>query len=105
MPNIKNNIQRIKDVTQYLFKWFLISLMVGVLSGSASAFFLVSLDFVTQYRENNLWLIALLPLGGLIIGLMYHYLGKEVVKGNNLILDEFHQPQQTIPIKMTPLVL
>ncbi|HEV7347066.1 voltage-gated chloride channel family protein [Telluribacter sp.] len=96
------------EQTSYLLfvvKWLFISALVGVLAGSASAFFLLSLDWVTNYREANGWIIWLLPLGGLIIGLSYHYLGQDVVKGNNQLLEEFHSPRQIIPLKMAPLVL
>jgi len=80
-------------------------MLIGFLSGSASAFFLVSLEWVTQYREHHNWIIGLLPVGGLVIGLSYHYYGKDVVKGNNLLLEEYDNPQKTIPLKMAPLVL
>lgn len=88
----------------YLFKWLLLSLLVGSLVGSASALFLLTLDYVTNLREDNLWVIALLPIGGLIIGLLYHYFGNSVVKGNNQLIEEFHSPKQVIPLKMAPLV-
>ncbi len=90
---------------QYIFKWVLICLIIGILSGSASAFFLVALNWITNYREHNFWLIGLLPIGGLFIGLSYHYYGKEVVKGNNVILEEYENPKKTIPLIMAPLVL
>ncbi len=86
-------------------KWILICVLIGVISGSASAFFLVSLDWVTQFREGNNWIIWLLPMGGLAIGLLYHYYGKDVMKGNNLLLEEYENPKKTIPIKMAPMVL
>jgi H+/Cl- antiporter ClcA len=86
-------------------KWLLITLLIGVLVGSASAFFLTALNWATSYRESHVWIIAFLPLGGLIIGLSYHYYGNSVVKGNNLLLEEFHNPKQVIPLKMGPLVL
>ena len=86
-------------------KWILICVLVGIFSGSASAFFLVTLDWVTQYREHNNWIIWLLPIGGLLIGFGYYYWGKTVVKGNNLLLEEYENPQKIIPLKMAPLVL
>jgi len=89
----------------YLIKWVMLSLATGILAGSASAFFLVSLDWVTDIRENHLWIISLLPIGGLIIGLAYHYWGSDVVKGNNQLVEEFHDPKQVIPLKMAPMVL
>lgn len=96
--NLKNNIL-------LLSKWIFICVLVGFLSGSASAFFLVSLEWVTQYREHHNWIIWLLPIGGLIVGLSYHYYGREVVKGNNLLLEEYENPEKIIPLKMAPLVL
>ena len=89
----------------YLFQWLVAALLVGVAVGSASAFFLVSLEWATQWREAHLWIVALLPFGGLLIGLAYHYYGQEVVKGNNQLLEEIYQPQAGIPFKMAPLVL
>lgn len=95
----------LKKTSLLLSKWILICVLTGFFSGSASAFFLVSLEWVTQFRENNSWIIWLLPIGGLAIGLLYHYYGKDVVKGNNLLLEEYENPQKTIPLKMAPLVL
>ena len=86
-------------------QWLVICALIGLFSGSASAFFLVTLEWVTQIREHHAWIIWLLPLGGLIIGLLYHYYGASVVKGNNLLLEEYENPQQPVPFKMAPLVL
>lgn len=88
-----------------VFKWLIICLTVGILAGSSSALFLVSLEFVTNYRELHPWILFLLPIGGLIIGLMYFYFGKGVAKGNNVILEEYENPTEIIPLKMAPLVL
>lgn len=89
----------------YLLKWILICLTLGVIVGSVSAFFLLSLDWATTWRESHVWIIALLPVGGFIIGLTYHLLGNSVVKGNNLLLEELHSPKKIIPFRMAPLVL
>jgi H+/Cl- antiporter ClcA len=43
--------------------------------------FLISLNWATDFRENHIWLIALLPIGGFLIGLLYHYYGKDVEAG------------------------
>lgn len=88
----------------YLFKWLIITLVAGALIGSASALLLVSLNVVTDFRESHLWIIAFLPLGGLAIGLMYHYWGASVARGNNYLIDEIHDSKDIIPFKMAPLV-
>ncbi len=89
----------------FTLKWLIVAGVIAFIAGSASAFFLISLNWVTDFREANIWIIALLPIGGLIIGLTYHYLGESVVKGNNQLLEEFYNPQKTIPLRMAPLVL
>lgn len=92
-------------ILQYLLRWAVISLLIGLLAGAASAALLASLDWATATREANPWLIALLPLAGFAIGWLYHRFGKSVEAGNNLLLDEIHDPRATVPARMAPLVL
>ncbi|WP_345049815.1 voltage-gated chloride channel family protein [Hymenobacter glaciei] len=89
----------------FLLRWLLICGIIGGMAGTASAGFLVALDWVTNWREAHPWALALLPVAGLLIGLAYHYFGTRVVRGNNLILDEIHRPSQRLPLRMVPLVL
>ena len=88
----------------YILKWTIICLFIGLCVGSASAGFLQSLDWATDFRENHLWLIALLPIGGFLIGLLYYYFGKGVETGSNLLIDTIHSPKQIIPFRMAPFV-
>ena len=88
-----------------IFKWALLLFIVSLAAGTLSALFLTSLNWVTNYRESHRWLIYLLPLAGLVIGLIYHHKGESVVRGNNLIFDTIHNPREVIPLKMLPLVL
>jgi len=97
--------QNLKQILLTIFKWIVICISIGILSGSASAFFLVSLEWVTQFRIHHDWIIWLLPFGGLLVGLSYYYWGESVVKGNNLLLEEYEKPKKVIPFKMAPLVL
>lgn len=90
--------------SKIILKWLVICIIVGILAGTSSAFFLYTLNWATQFRDGHLSLIFLLPIGGLLIGLLYHYYGNEAVKGNNLILEEYEKPEKTIPLIMAPLV-
>ncbi|MES2418517.1 MAG: voltage-gated chloride channel family protein [Bacteroidota bacterium] len=89
----------------YGCKWLVLSLIIGLGAGTLSAIFLSSLSWATTYRESHSYLIYALPFAGLLIGLVYHYFGREVEKGNNLILESIHSPKEVIPFKMAPLVL
>jgi len=87
-----------------ILKWLFFSVMIGCIVGSASALFLVTLNWATNYRESHLWIISILPIAGLVIGLAYQYWGKEVVKGNNLLIEELQSPKKIIPLVMAPLI-
>lgn len=89
----------------FSLRWVFISLLVGALVGTASAAFLVALDWVTAWREAHIWIIAFLPVGGLLVGLLYHYLGRSVEAGSNLLITEIQNPYNRIPWRMAPLVL
>lgn len=78
---------------------------VGLIAGSASAFFLWSLDQVTAFRLSHYRVVWLLPLAGFALGLLYHRFGKSAEGGNNLILDRIHTPGGGVPRRMAPLVL
>ena len=88
-----------------MIKWPVICLTVGLMVGSAVAFFLWALDRVTETHLQHSWLLYLLPLGGLISGLVYFFLGQKVEAGNALIIEQIREPVDGIPWRMAPLVL
>jgi len=92
-------------IARYLLKWTCLASLIGVLAGSASAGFLVSLEYATDTRIEHPWLLYLLPLAGLLIGLLYRWLGKDCEGGNNLILDEIHNPSAGVSGRLGPAVL
>ena len=86
-------------------KWLAVLLPMAAVIGSASAFFLWSLDVLTRVRFANPWLLWFLPVGGFAIGWLYHHHGKNSGGGNNLLIDEIHQPGAGVPRRMAPLIL
>jgi H+/Cl- antiporter ClcA len=88
----------------HLLRWILLGSLVGVLAGLSSAAFLVTLDWATAAFDEHPALLYGLPLAGLAIGLVYHYGGGRSVEGNNLIIDEIHEPTAWVPRRMAPMV-
>jgi H+/Cl- antiporter ClcA len=86
-------------------KWFFVATLVGFFSGTASAFFLFCLDVLTAWRESHPFILFALPLGGFIIGWIYHCLGQSVEAGNNLLIDEIHDSKNVTPLRMSPIIL
>src|SRR6478752_8024515 len=78
--------------------------IVGVLAGVASAIFLTALNWVTGTREDHGWLLFLLPVAGLLVGLLYLHAAGPAAAGNNLIIEEIHEPRAWVPRRMAPLV-
>lgn len=88
----------------YFLKWVLLLTPVAAVVGSACALFLWSLEKVTDARFDHPWLLYLLPLAGLASAAMYHRFGRSVEGGNNLIVDEIHEPGGGVPPRIVPLI-
>ena len=102
-------INNLKYMLSAFLKWMSICIITGVIVGSMTAFFLLSLDFVTLFRTNHVWIVYFLPFAGLAIGLIYHYYAGAANNGNNLLLETYQglekgETKNVIPFKMAPLV-
>ena len=89
---------------RHVARWVALAVVVGVLSGLLSAAFLESLDWATNTRNSNNWLVFTLPVAGLIVGGLYHYVGRGLERGTNLIIDQIHSHSQWVPFRLTPLI-
>jgi len=89
----------------YLMRVALLIVPMAAVVGSACALFLSLLDKVTHLRWEQPWLLYLLPIVGIAIGWIYHVFGGKSEAGNNLIMDEIHEPGGGVPLRMAPLVL
>ncbi len=92
-------------IAYHLIRWTLLVIPVSLITGTLVALFLWLLERATHLRWSNGWLLWLLPVAGLGIYFLYKKLGKNSEAGNNLIMDEIHQPGGGIPARMAPLVL
>jgi H+/Cl- antiporter ClcA/PII-like signaling protein len=90
---------------RYFIKWLIIASPLGAMIGAACALFLWALEQVTQTRQLLPSLLFFLPLAGLLIAGLYLKLGKSVEGGNNLIMDQIHEPGGGVPSRMAPLIL
>lgn len=97
-------LESVKYRFVFLLKYSLLIALVSILSGTASAFFLFSLDWATNWRENHLWIVWFLPISGFIVGLVYHYFGDNAERGNNLLIENVQEAKEPITWRMAPLV-
>ncbi|WP_220721299.1 voltage-gated chloride channel family protein [Agarivorans litoreus] len=88
-----------------LLRWLLLLIPLAFVVGSLNALFLYLLDYASHTRADNPYLLYFLPLAGVVVVFIYRRFGKNSESGNNLIIDEIHQPGAGIPARMAPLVL
>lgn len=86
-------------------KWLAITTPMAVAVGSFCAAFLWMLERATTTREAQPWLLFALPVAGGIIGAIYARVGKPAEGGNNLIVDQIHEPGGGVPLRMAPLIV
>lgn len=88
-----------------LGQWLVLGSAVGMLCGAASALFLWLLDRATAFRIEHEAIVYALPVGGLLIGLVYERFGEAIKAGNNLVIDTIHDEGPELPLRMAPMVL
>ena len=105
-PSIVEHLRRSGRRVVQIVRWSVLGAISGLLAGGSSFVFLKGLERVTNFRvDGRQWLLYFLPLAGLAMGAAYHYVGGRSSLGNNLLLDEIHEPTAWVPRRMAPLVL
>lgn len=87
------------------FRFLSALILIGFFAGIGTSVFLHTLDFVTKLRQQHLFLILFLPLGGFLSTYLYGKFGGSSSQGSHLIIEEIHNPKERIPLRMAPFVL
>ncbi len=82
-----------------------LSLLVGLLSGLSASLFLIALAAVSDLRGDHLWLVWMLPVGGLLLGAAYERWGATAGQGTNRIIDALADGGNPLPGRLAPMVL
>jgi H+/Cl- antiporter ClcA len=88
-----------------LWRWTYLIVPISIVIGSVVSFFLWLLNLAIQFHFNHYWLLYLLPLAGLLIHVIYQWIGKSVAKGNILVLEQISDEKGVLPKRMTPIIL
>lgn len=76
-----------EDYIKTFLKWGLLGVVMGAVGGVLGAVFHHALHFVTHLRSEHMWLIFLLPVGGLLTVALYRLLKLQGNRGTNEIID------------------
>ena len=96
-------LENSKIYGKYILKWGGIGSLLGVLGGLLGTAFHISVDFVTEQREHNHWMIYLLPLGGLLIAAMYTRFRNQGNIDTKRVFQAVKE-KKDVPLVMIPLI-
>lgn len=72
-------------------RWLAAGTAAGSVAGLAAALFAYLLRVVTQLRFTHLEIVYLLPVSGLVWGLIYERFGQQLEDGYSLVIDSLHK--------------
>lgn len=101
-----NTIKSIYKSYKNIILISLLSIPIGIAVGTIDALFGTVLLKITDFRDAYpLYLIPFLALSGILIVFVYNKLGKNSIKGMNLIFEAGHGYEDNIPLRLIPLVI
>lgn len=92
-----------KNRVKLVLKWIMISILIGLIGGLVGTAFHISVDAVTEIRQENNWLVYLLPIGGLLIAFLYKKFNAEKGMDTNRVLRAV-KSEADVPVRMMPLI-
>ncbi len=103
MDGIKTDIEFSLNYIKTFLKWVFISLIVGTAGGLLGSVFHICIDYVTDLRANHSFLLYLLPIGGLIIVLLYYLFDPNGKIDTNRVMKSVRENKR-VPFVMIPLI-
>lgn len=103
MKKIKEQLKFIFTYTVTFLKWLVVATLVGAVGGAVGSVFHISIDYVSEMREHNSFLLYLLPIGGVIITAMYAVFGKKGKIDTNRVIASVRKNKE-VPLVMVPLI-
>ena len=98
-----HHIQSILNNCWITLKWVVFAILTGAIVGCVSSAFYFLLSYVNIVRQENFWIIYLLPVAGLVIVGLYHLRHNENDGGTNLVISAIHSGDR-IPLRMAPSI-
>lgn len=83
--------------------WLIAGSVIGVIVGLTGVAFHYSIDFLTELRGENNWIIFFLPLGGLAIVWLYSSAGMQNDKGTNAVILAVRENER-LPFRTSVLI-
>ena len=102
MEQLENRMMHMLTYAAALVKWMTVGGLVGGIGGVVGSLFHIGVNYGTAVREAHPWILYLLPVGGLVIVLLYR-IAKMEGKGTNAIIESVHFGRE-VSIWLVPLI-
>lgn len=89
--------------TKALAKGLLIALLTGICGGFIGSLFHICIDFVTELRQENMWIVFLLPLGAVAVTALYTLFRKSAPLDTDRVFDSVRE-DKAVPKPLLPLI-
>ena len=87
----------------YCIKWGIVSVIIGVVVGVAGSSFGHAIDFATRIWRSHSYTLYLMPIAGLLIAALYHFIHADNPRGTNYVIDSISSGER-LPLKMAPAI-
>lgn len=101
---IVSEIKRALHYAVIFFKWLFLSMATAVVCGGAGCLFHILIEKATGFRQENDFILFFLPLGGIVIVLLYHLFKLEKIDGTNYVIESIRK-DGSVPFTMAPGIL
>jgi H+/Cl- antiporter ClcA len=102
-PHLKHDIFAIRKNATAFVKWLAFACLIGIVTGLVGTAFHYALDWATETRTANSWLIYLLPIAGLIIVASYRVTRMEDDKGTEFVIGAVREGR-VLRFRTAPLI-
>ena len=96
-------LKTVAEHIKILGKWIVIATVVGIIGGLVGSAFHFSVDYVTEVREHNSWLVFLLPLGAVVITFLYRLFKSKGKLDTDRVIESVSSKEK-VPVVMAPLI-
>ena len=100
---LKHKVRHNEERAFTTLRWIVFSFIVGMILGMVGALFHHGISWVTDFRLAHKWVIYLLPIGAILVALLYKAFGYENDGGTNVVIASIHSDER-IPLRMSVLI-
>ncbi|MEL7646466.1 MAG: chloride channel protein [Sedimentibacter sp.] len=99
-------LTKLKSAQNYaatFLKWVVLASITGFIGGTVGTLFHVSVEKATEFRLENMWTIMFLPIGGVVIAVLYKLFKMSESTGTNQIISSIRSDEH-VPLVLAPLI-